>query len=159
MESRGISSYFHPCPFADYAFSAPGLYGNFLIVCTFTVHSHFSASRFLCFHYVRASSLKTSCVFNEGEDFEFLNCIRMVYSPFLCYCCAVLCVDIAIQCYIHSICQYNVFRLLCTLCSQLSQFVSPSFPAIWGNLGPIHVEISQFYCVFWHTSHPTALLD
>jgi hypothetical protein len=34
------------------------------------------------------------------------------------------------------------------VCSQLLQFVSLNFPVIRGNLGPVHVEISQFYCLF-----------
>jgi len=159
MESRRISYDVQPYPFTDYAFPAPGVYSNYLILWTFTVQSHFSASQFLRFHCAHANALKTFCVLIEREDFDLLKRNWMVHIPFLCCCCAVLHIDMAIQYYTHSMYLYNVFSLLCMLCSQLSQFVRPRFPVIRGNLGPVHVEISQFYCIFWRTSHPTALLD
>jgi hypothetical protein len=153
-----ISSHVQPCPISDYTFPAPGVYSNFLIVFIFTVQSHFSTSQFLSFHCVRVSVLKTFYVLNEGDDFDLLNCNWIVCIPLLWYCCGVSFIDIAIQCYIRSIYRYNMFSLLCTLCSQLSHFLCLSFPVFRGNLGLVHVEISQFNCIFWHTSHPTALL-
>ena len=158
MESRRISYDVQPCPFTDYAFPAPRVYSSFPIVYAFTVQSHFSASRFLRFHCLHANALKTFCVLIERKDFDLLKRNWMVHIPFLCYSCAVLCSDRTIQCYTRSMYLYNVFSLLCTLCSQLSQLVRPRFAVIRGNLGPVHVEIPQFYCMFWRTSHPTALL-
>ena len=69
-----ISSDVQPCPFTDYSFPASGAYSNFLIVCTFTVQSHFSASQFFIFYCVRAIALKTFCILNEGDEIDLLNC-------------------------------------------------------------------------------------
>lgn len=159
MKSRRISYDVQPCPFTNYAFPAPGVYSNYLIVCTFTVQYHFSAPWFLSFHCVHANVLKTFFLLIEREDFDLLKRNWMVHIPFLCYFCAVLYINMAIQCYTRSRYLYNVFSILCTLCSQLSQFVSPRFPVIRGKLGPVYVQISQFYCILWRTSYPTALLD